>query len=256
MRGAALQIHTRQRWTTNSPRVYARGVQPRSARLGPDPADQVDLAEQLVAAEERGEIVEWPAPVQTLPTPQPVRAKREFAGRRIEDLSDEMASFVEEAGDDADWDYFDRLTAEIERREAVNLANRARRQAAKEARETAQGAEYERLLAQGMDDESAIELAYGVSVQEQRRINAMSTLRGMGYSGKVSMTCCDSITPTRCIRRGQRRRKPHGAHARQQTHREGHEVGGSVDDERSHSPQICERRTERMVGHARAADVR
>ena len=128
--------------------------------------------------------MEWPAPVQTLPTPQPVRVKREFAGRRIEDLSDEMASFVEEAGDDADWDYFDRLTAEIERREAVNLANRARRQAAKEARETAQGAEYERLLAQGMDDESAIELAYGVSVQEQRRINAMSTLRGMGYSGK------------------------------------------------------------------------
>ena len=42
---------------------------------------------------------------------------------------------------------------------------------------------YDELLEQGVDDEDAVADAFGISVDKQRRMNAISHLRGLGYQG-------------------------------------------------------------------------
>ena len=109
------------------------------------------------------------------------RPKRsEFAGRQLDDLVADMNKSIEEE----DFDLFDRLAAEVDKRQAKNALDKARRDANRAAKEAEQSAKYEDALNRGLDDESAIEFAYGVSVDKQRRMAAISFLRSHGYQGR------------------------------------------------------------------------
>uniref|UniRef100_UPI003F493F9D VG15 protein n=1 Tax=Nocardia suismassiliense TaxID=2077092 RepID=UPI003F493F9D len=112
--------------------------------------------------------------------PRPRKGSR-FAGQSSEDL---MARFTAKIEAEEFDDEFDALEAEVTRRDRRAQAERDRRAANRDAKARAQDAEYERLMNDGVDDETAIEQAYGVPVPEQRRRNARSTLSGWGYDGK------------------------------------------------------------------------
>ncbi|WP_280442239.1 hypothetical protein [Nocardia brasiliensis] len=114
------------------------------------------------------------------PAPRP-RKGSPFAGQSTDELMTRFTAKIEAEEFD---DEFDALEAEINRRDRRAQAERDRRAAAREAKAHAQDAEYERLMLDGVDDETAIEQAYGVPVPEQRRRNARSTLAGWGYDGK------------------------------------------------------------------------
>lgn len=76
--------------------------------------------------------------------------------------------------------------SELERRgrEAEAARKRTeRRNAAREAKERAKEAEFDRQLADGVDPEEAYARAYGVSVERQRRQSAILSLRDAGYKG-------------------------------------------------------------------------
>ena len=108
------------------------------------------------------------------------RTKRsKFAGRQLDDLVGDMNKAIEEE----DFDRFDALAAEVDKRQAKNALDKARRDAARAAKEAEQSAKYEDAVNRGVDDETAIELAYGVSVEKQRRMAAISFLRSHGYQG-------------------------------------------------------------------------
>ncbi|MFI9507563.1 hypothetical protein [Nocardia sp. NPDC052566] len=118
--------------------------------------------------------------------PQALPAKKSrknspFAGQSSGDL---MARFEAKIAADEIDDEFDALEAEINRRDHRARVERDRRAAARDAKAKAQDDEYERLMNDGVDDETAIEQAYGVPVEEQRRRSARSTLSGWGYDGK------------------------------------------------------------------------
>lgn len=199
-----------------------RGVQPRSLRRGPDDPAAVDHADELLMREARGETVEWPEKEPT-PAVEMTQADLEAvsidelharmldAGERqdwdeLERLvseedrrtaaaevkpgtefkgmsRDQLGAEAARAAEAEDWDLLDRIAAEEERREINAARARARRAAAREAREAQQTATYERLLSEGVDDEDAIAQAFGISVEQQRRTNAISYLRGLGYQG-------------------------------------------------------------------------
>lgn len=103
-----------------------------------------------------------------------------YAGRTTEDLEAELIAKAETGVID---DEFDALGAEIDRRNARAKVERDRRAAAREEKARTADDTYERLLAEGLDDEEAIEQAYGVSVEKQRRVNARSSLSSWGYDG-------------------------------------------------------------------------
>lgn len=158
-----------------------RGVQPMSLRMGPDDESAMDMALELLAREEAGEVVTWP---DKEPAPVPGKTRRprayeEFKGASLDDLGQLAADAIEAQ----DFDRLDRVMAEEQRRLAANAAAQARRATAREAKEAAQLARYEQLLADGADDETAIEQAFGLSVPQQRRMNAIAHLRGLGYQG-------------------------------------------------------------------------
>ncbi|WP_433658050.1 hypothetical protein ACQPW1_39745 [Nocardia sp. CA-128927] len=121
-----------------------------------------------------------PSAVADSPAPRP-RKGSPFAGQSTDDLMSRFTAKIEAEEFD---DEFDALEAEINRRDRRAQAERDRRTAAREAKAQAQDDEYERLMLDGVDDETAIEQAYGVPVPEQRRRNARSTLAGWGYDGK------------------------------------------------------------------------
>ena len=158
-----------------------RGVRPQSYRMGPDDQSAIDMAQDLMRREERGEEVEWPDPTPPAPEAPKRRARPgdEFRGASLDDLGQRAADAIEAE----DWDLLDRIAAEENRRQQANAASRARRATQREAREAQQMQHYERLLADGVDDEEAVEAAFGISIERQRRTNAINFLRGLGYQG-------------------------------------------------------------------------
>lgn len=158
-----------------------RGVQPMSLRMGPDDESAVDLADGLLQRELAGETVEWPKKEEppAPPRKRKPRAYEEFRGHSLDDLGQLAADAIEAE----DFDRLDRIMAEEQRRMAANAAAQARRAAQREAKEAAQMRRYDELLEQGVDDEDAVAEAFGISVERQRRMNAISHLRGLGYQG-------------------------------------------------------------------------
>lgn len=110
-----------------------------------------------------------PEPVTAAPA---ARGPREFKHLTDEELDAAFADAVERE----DIPLLERLSVEDGHRQEL-----ARKQAERAA---AKDAEYDRLIAEGLDDEEAIERAYGVSVAQQRRTNAIAMLRANGYTGK------------------------------------------------------------------------
>ena len=113
-----------------------------------------------------------PAPAAQAPATAAARGRREY-----KDLTDdELETRIVDAVQREDLDLLDRLEAEDQHRRRLEAKR------AEKARQ--QDAEYDRAIAEGLDDESAIERAYGVSIAQQRRTNAIAMLRANGYSGK------------------------------------------------------------------------
>ena len=126
------------------------------------------------------------------PEPEPT------APRAPTELDDEqLDAEMQDALAGEDWDRFDELSTEADRRDqqrrereeqeasaqARRDRDRERREARRVEQEEARAAEYERLLEQGYGDEEAVERAYGVSVEQQRRQAAIGSLRDQGYRG-------------------------------------------------------------------------
>lgn len=135
----------------------------------PDPEPEPEPEQDAPAPEPEAE-----------PEPAPSRRRSPYAGQSLDDL----AAALELAIAEERWDDLDPLEAEINRREDAARKARERRARQREERAAAQDAEYERLIADGVDDEEAIEQAYGVSVTEQRRRNARASLTAWGYTGR------------------------------------------------------------------------
>lgn len=174
----------------------AQGVRPGSLRYGPDTDNDIALAQELMRRSDAGEDVQWPepppppqlspqAPSLSTPTTAPAAPARrtrpgdEFRGQSFDDLNQQVADAVEAE----DFELMERVLAELDRRAARNAAAQERRTAQREAREAQQMADYDRMLAEGVDDEEAVLAAFGISIERQRRINAISYLRGLGYQG-------------------------------------------------------------------------
>nr|WP_280244945.1 phage minor capsid protein [Nocardia abscessus] len=134
-------------------------------------SEDFDLLDRIEAEDNRRQAASAPAPE---PTPEPEkkgRKKREF-----EHLTeDEILDLADEAVDRGDHDLLERLAAEDQHRRKLE-----EQQAARWARKEA---EYERLIAEGVDDETAVEMAYGVSVKTQRSQAAIAFLRAEGHTG-------------------------------------------------------------------------
>lgn len=110
------------------------------------------------------------------PTPAVASAKPNRQAREFHHLSDEeLTSRIEKAVADLDMDLLDQLDTEDQHRRKLE-AQRAERWAGYER-------EYDRLIADGMGHEEAVEQAYGISVKTQRSQAAISMLRGQGYEG-------------------------------------------------------------------------
>ncbi|WP_280273381.1 phage minor capsid protein [Nocardia wallacei] len=112
-----------------------------------------------------------PEPTSAVAPAKPTRHAREF--KHLND--EELTSRIEQAVEDLDMDLLDRLEAEDQHRRKLT-AQRAERWAGYER-------EYDRLVAEGVDHEGAVEKAYGVSVKTQRSQAAIAMLRGQGYEG-------------------------------------------------------------------------
>ncbi|KXF56150.1 hypothetical protein AXA44_02645 [Rhodococcus sp. SC4] len=133
-----------------------------------------------------------PKPVVAAPKPTPKPTPPAAAAKpfdHIDDL-DDLAAAADKAILDGDFDALDHLEAreavlreQMAKREAKNAAAREQRAASAEAKRAAQNAEHDRLLAEGMDWEEATEKAFGITVERQRRDNAISVLRKNGHTG-------------------------------------------------------------------------
>ncbi|WP_067565826.1 phage minor capsid protein [Nocardia acidivorans] len=118
------------------------------------------------------------------PNPPELPAKTEMVEsklprrrRELEHLDDtQLADLAEKAVNGLDMDLLDRIEVEDQHRRKL-AAKRAERWAGYER-------EYDELIAEGWDHESAVEKAYGISVKTQRSQAAISMLRGQGYEGK------------------------------------------------------------------------
>jgi hypothetical protein len=117
----------------------------------------------------------------TGPTPQLVQSRKRTP-RQMTDGELERRMRAALAGED--FDAFDALANESDRRDAARAEARERRAAEREQREQQQAEEFDRLLAQGEDEEAAVEAVYGVSVETQRRQRAIEQLRANGYTGR------------------------------------------------------------------------
>lgn len=120
----------------------------------------------------------------------------------VDMADDELESAMAEALAGGDFERFEKLAAETDRRDAARAAaearaaeeaaaNEARRQAARERRQARQEAEQERkyaelerLLEGGVPEEEAIAEALGISVDRQRRDRVIQALRDQGYTGR------------------------------------------------------------------------
>lgn len=125
------------------------------------------------------------------PTPSGARAPKPPPGP-VDDVSDldELGARAAAAIEAEDFDLLDAIDAreqvvraQIAAREARNAAARDKRARAAAAKRAEQEAEYDRLVAGGMDVESAWGTAFGISADQQRRQDAISRLRGDGHDG-------------------------------------------------------------------------
>lgn len=116
------------------------------------------------------------------PTPTQVvgktRAPRQMSSHELERRM--QAALAAE-----DYQRFEKLAAESDRRDLARQAATARRKARAEQRDARRLADYERLVAAGVDDESAVEQVYGITIERQRRQAAISRLRDGGYEGRT-----------------------------------------------------------------------
>jgi hypothetical protein len=107
-------------------------------------------------------------------------------------LSDaELTDLLGNAKNDAE---VDRVVAELDRRDEVDRAareaeakreaDRQRRDAKRQAEQDAKDAEYDRRIEAGQDPESAYADVFGTTVEQQRRDQAIASLRSNGYKGR------------------------------------------------------------------------
>jgi hypothetical protein len=133
----------------------------------------------------RKDMLTRPAPKAPKRQPEPPRDVRTMSDAELE------TQLMAAMGDHFDEKSFERVSAEIDRRESEKRARDAirtrNRQAAERRRankEAKQAAHLSELLDSGMDEEEAVAEAYGTSIDRQRRTRAIDDLRGQGYSGK------------------------------------------------------------------------
>lgn len=112
--------------------------------------------------------------------------------RPISEWSDDELTLGMQAAIEAeDFDRFEAIEAESTKREETQRRrderrrrDRERRQARREERDRAKWAQYDRLLSAGLAEEEAVEQVFGVSVDRQRRQEAIRALRQSGYTGR------------------------------------------------------------------------
>ncbi|MEU1432140.1 hypothetical protein ABZ412_34240 [Nocardia sp. NPDC005746] len=176
--------------TAAAPKSAAPKPEPAPTPVAEPPAEPAKAPAKKAAKKAAKPAAEPPAPIEpeTAPTepkaPEPKKKARKsspFAGRTTEDLTATLNAKAEAGEIDEE---FDRLAAEIDKRDQRAKVERDRRAAKRDAKAKAQDDKYEQLTRAGVDDEEAIEKAYGVAVPEQRRRNARSHLAGLGYEGK------------------------------------------------------------------------
>lgn len=98
---------------------------------------------------------------------------------------DQLAGRLGDVGDDDA--ALDQVLKEIDRRDRVAQAAQRRteaRRAARDAKERAKEADFDRRLAAGEDPEQAYSAAYGIDVEQLRRDEATASLRSSGYRGR------------------------------------------------------------------------
>lgn len=122
-----------------------------------------------------------------MPDPEPVT---EQAPAELSDAELELA--MQTALTEENFDRFELLAAESDtrqaaqqRREARNQRQRDTRRRRRERRGRERWLQYERLVEQGVAEEQAIEAAFGISPQRQRRNQARDALRDSGYQGSL-----------------------------------------------------------------------
>jgi hypothetical protein len=105
--------------------------------------------------------------------------------------ADDIEAATMQALNDEDYDALDALSVredamrdEDATRERRNAAARERRAAATAVKRQGQLDAYDAALADGMDDDEAVAKAFGKTVPQVRRENAISLLRGSGYQGR------------------------------------------------------------------------
>jgi minor capsid protein 2 len=115
--------------------------------------------------------------------------ERERLAAELRALSDEL--LVERLADIVSDEEAVAVLAELDRREAEQLRveqrrerDRARREREREQRQADQVAEFERLVADGVDEEQAWAQATGTTVEALRRQDAIRRLREDGYTGR------------------------------------------------------------------------
>ncbi|WP_039823271.1 phage minor capsid protein [Nocardia testacea] len=131
-------------------------------------AQDFGLLDRIDAEDARRKSPSVPDPA---PAPAAARPKREFKALSDEELGDLAVKAIESE----DFDLLDRIEAEDMHRRKL-AEQRAARWAGYER-------EYDRLTAEGMDHEEAVEKAYGISVKTQRSQAAISFLRTQGFEG-------------------------------------------------------------------------
>lgn len=116
---------------------------------------------------------------------RPVGADPKGAVRAPRDMSDaELDREMQAALGVEDMDAFERFAVETDKRDERKATRRDRDQAARAARDEERAAEIERLIDAGHSDEEAVARVTGVSVDKQRRAQAMAQLKAEGLRGK------------------------------------------------------------------------
>ncbi|GAA4059770.1 phage minor capsid protein [Actinomadura miaoliensis] len=141
---------------------------PRTGRVAPDEPPLDDRA---------------PGPDQPVLEPPPP-ARPDPATMSNEELDAALMEAMSAADFDGAW--IDRLSAEVDRREAEARAREQARERERERRERREAELADRmaqLIDEGWPEEEAVEEVYGISVAQQRRDRAIADLRAQGYTG-------------------------------------------------------------------------
>lgn len=123
---------------------------------------------------------------------KPTTEASPIIGRDLTKLTDdEVAELLGKAGTD---DEVDAVVAELDRRDAVDReakaadakrqADKERRDVKRQAEQDAKDAEFDRRIEAGEDPEDVYADVFGVSVAQQRRDQAVASMRSNGYVGR------------------------------------------------------------------------